>query len=129
MVNNSTTGLNFPGPIQPVGNIDGTGQTTVPAGGVLEANYIRQDGLIVNGRVFIRNILPPITTSNVKTLTLSCAQAQLQLQKNSLITQSDVGTWNGTAYSGVTGLIQTGRNGGSWDGPGLIGRTFPTPAG
>ncbi len=31
-----------------------------------------------------------------------------------------IGSWNGTAYSGLTGMIQTGRNGGSWNGPGIM---------
>jgi hypothetical protein len=31
-----------------------------------------------------------------------------------------VGSWNGSAYTGVTGLIQSGRNGGSWDGSGIV---------
>jgi hypothetical protein len=29
---------------------------------------------------------------------------------------SPVGTWNGSAYTGVSGLIQRGSNGGLWDG-------------
>jgi hypothetical protein len=29
---------------------------------------------------------------------------------------SPVGVWTGGAYNGITGLIQTGRNGGGWDG-------------
>ncbi len=120
VLNNSATGLNIPGPTQQqMGNIDGSGQTSVPTGGLLFANYIRQNTLTLNGRAVVRQNTTP-TTSNIKTLTLG-AQAQLALSNNKLITQSDIGSWNGTAYTGVTGLIQTGRNGGSWDGPGLVG--------
>ena len=32
----------------------------------------------------------------------------------------DPGAWNGTAYTGVSGLIASGRNGGSWNGTGII---------
>jgi hypothetical protein len=33
---------------------------------------------------------------------------------------SPIGTWTGTAYNGVTGMIERGRNGGSWNGTGGI---------
>ena len=28
---------------------------------------------------------------------------------------SPIGTWNGSAYTGITNLITTGRNGGNWN--------------
>jgi hypothetical protein len=31
-----------------------------------------------------------------------------------------VGTWNGSAYTGLTGLIASGRNGGAWNGSGIV---------
>jgi len=30
-----------------------------------------------------------------------------------------IGTWNGSAYTGITGLVATGRNGGAWNGTGI----------
>ncbi len=33
---------------------------------------------------------------------------------------SVLGSWNGSAYTGVTGNIASGRNGGSWNGSGLV---------
>jgi hypothetical protein len=33
---------------------------------------------------------------------------------------SPLGSWNGNAYTEITGLIQSGRNGGSWDGGGVM---------
>jgi hypothetical protein len=31
-----------------------------------------------------------------------------------------MGVWNGSAYTGVMGLLQSGSNGGAWDGSGLV---------
>jgi hypothetical protein len=33
---------------------------------------------------------------------------------------SPVGTWNGSTYDGITGLIRSGRNGGNWGGNGIV---------
>lgn len=33
--------------------------------------------------------------------------------------QSPIGTWNGSAYTGITGSIVQGRNGGNWNGNGI----------
>src|SRR5262249_32518246 len=45
---------------------------------------------------------------------------KLDLTDNDLVidftTVSPVGSWNGSAYSDITGLIATGRNGGGWNG-------------
>ncbi len=44
--------------------------------------------------------------------------AKLDLHDNNLIVRSAAaGAWNGTAYTGVTGLIQSACDNGSWDGP------------
>jgi hypothetical protein len=43
----------------------------------------------------------------------------IDLSDNKLITQSPIGSWNGSAYTDVTGLIAQGRNGGVWNGPGI----------
>ena len=37
-----------------------------------------------------------------------------------IVTGQSVGTWNGTDYTGVTGLIRSGRNGGGWTGGGIV---------
>ena len=50
----------------------------------------------------------------------------LDLNDNDLIidyaaTAADpIGTWTGSAYTGVTGYIVAGRNGGTWDGSGIV---------
>ena len=49
------------------------------------------------------------------------AAGKLDLKDNDLIVHyssvSPVGIWTGSNYDGVTGLVQSGRNGGAWDGP------------
>ena len=49
---------------------------------------------------------------------------KLDLADNDMIVDysavSPVGTWNGSVYTGVTGLVQTAFNKGPWDGPGGI---------
>jgi hypothetical protein len=54
------------------------------------------------------------------------ATARLDLKDNNLILDyadpdpSPLGTWNGSAYTGVAGLIASGRNGGNWSGSGIV---------
>src|SRR5205814_523089 len=57
-----------------------------------------------------------------KVAALSVANgAKLDLTDNKLITSSAGGTLGtGNTYSGVTGLIQSGRNGGGWGGSGIV---------
>ena len=46
---------------------------------------------------------------------------KIDLTDNKLVVAGgDVGTWDGSAYSGVTGLVQSGRGSGSWDGSGIV---------
>jgi hypothetical protein len=35
-------------------------------------------------------------------------------------TPGATGSWNGSVYTGLTGLIQSGRNGGNWAGAGIV---------
>jgi hypothetical protein len=50
--------------------------------------------------------------------------SKLDLKDNDLVVDytgaSPIGSWNGSAYTGVTGLIQSGRNGGAWNGSGIV---------
>ncbi len=45
-----------------------------------------------------------------QTLTIG-AGSKLDLADNKLVTQSGVGSWNGSAYTGITGLVASGRTG------------------
>ncbi len=48
----------------------------------------------------------------------------LDLANNDLVVDyadaSPIGVWNGSAYDGITRLIESGRNGGGWTGGGII---------
>lgn len=59
-------------------------------------------------------------TLKVSTLSIA-SSAKLDLADNKLIaTATPLGTWNGTAYTGITGLVQRGYNSGAWNGGGII---------
>jgi hypothetical protein len=59
-------------------------------------------------------------TSKIDTLSIDPG-AKVDLRNNHLvITTTPIGIWNGSNYTGVQGMIQSGRNGGSWDGSGLL---------
>jgi len=51
--------------------------------------------------------------------------ASLDLRDNKLIVHTPPGSWNGSAYTGVAGMIRTGRNGGAWNGMGGIVTSDP----
>jgi hypothetical protein len=59
----------------------------------------------------------------VKSISLG-ANARLDLANNDFVVDyssvSPVGTWTGSLYDGVTGLIAAGRNGGDWSGKGIV---------
>src|SRR5439155_17991068 len=53
----------------------------------------------------------------INTNALSVTTGKLDLQDNDLIVRSGtIGTWGGSTYSGILGLVKTGRNGGLWNG-------------
>jgi autotransporter-associated beta strand protein len=56
---------------------------------------------------------------NVPAVTIG-ANARIDLKNNKLFTASPIGTWNGTAYTGVQGDVQRAYDFGSWDLPGLM---------
>jgi hypothetical protein len=66
-------------------------------------------------------------TLNVRSLTVSLAAGtKLDLSDNKLITSGAVGLYTGGHYTGITGLIESGRNGGGWGGSGIV--TSQNPA-
>jgi hypothetical protein len=59
-----------------------------------------------------------------RSLDVSADGATLDLNDNALIVDYDlaspIGSFNGSAYTGITGHTVSGRNGGSWNGDGII---------
>src|SRR5437764_15377083 len=60
----------------------------------------------------------PGGTSRVPSLAVGAGR--FDLRDNKLITQEPVGTWGGSNYGNITGLIASGRNGGGWGGSGIV---------
>jgi autotransporter-associated beta strand protein len=96
-------------------DIVGAADSVIAKGGtgLLSIKNVRSGGLaLVAGTL---KILPSggaaSGVSNVRTLTLP-AGTKLDLTDNKLITAAAIGSWNGSAYTGVSGLTQSGRNGG-----------------
>jgi T5SS/PEP-CTERM-associated repeat protein len=47
--------------------------------------------------------------------------SKIDISDNRMILKTQpVGTWNGTTYTDVSGLIRSGRNGGNWSGGGIV---------
>jgi hypothetical protein len=67
-------------------------------------------------------IAPDGSAAGVSTITALAvaAGARLDLSNNKVITASAIGSWNGNSYTGITGLIQSGRDGGGWGGSGIV---------
>ncbi len=102
-------------------SLSASGVTLTKQGsGTLEVASLTADGVNINagklrftpsGGTSALNQLGQINISN---------GGALDLGDNKLITATSVGQWNGTAYDGVTGMIQSGRNGGTWTGSGIV---------
>jgi autotransporter-associated beta strand protein len=110
------------GTLRLTGNNSYTGATTVSGG-----KLVLDQSLTSSSSVSITNTNVSIILSAaggnhvIKTGAVSIA-GRLDLTDNKLITTSAVGsvTAPGTTYSGVSGLIQSGRNGGNWSGNGIV---------
>jgi hypothetical protein len=107
--------LNVSAGTHAVGAIDGAGSTTVAPAATLSSDRVRQAELAVNGAMTIRAGSASASTS-IATALSGLSSGKLDLTDGKMITRSDVGSWNSTNYSGLTGAIKTGRNGGAWNG-------------
>jgi hypothetical protein len=90
-------------------------------GGTFQTNRVRGNGLTVSaGTVQMLPDTSAAGVSRVNILTLAPG-ASLDLSANKLITTvTPVGSWNGSAYTDITGLIASGRNTGGWGGSGIV---------
>jgi hypothetical protein len=103
------------------GTITGAGGLSKVGSGMLSLRNTRIDNLSINGGTV--RILPdsgsPSSTSRLNFLNIA-AGCKLDLGEGKLIAQFEpVGTASGGVYTGLTGKIQSGRNGNSlplWDG-------------
>jgi autotransporter-associated beta strand protein len=101
------------------------GDTTVNAGTLrLDGRDLTQSSALnVTGGKF--ELVTPFDDNGIiKTPAVSVTGGgKIDLQDNKLITASPLGTWNGSAYTGVSGLVDAGRGNASnaqWDGSGIV---------
>jgi hypothetical protein len=75
--------------------------------------------LTVNGTASV-----PANGGRALVATSLTVSGKLDIADNDLVidysTLSPVGVWTGSAYDGVSGMIASGRNGGAWDGSGIV---------
>ena len=115
--------LTISGPLT-VFSSDGNPITLAKSGnGTAVVNNVRVTGsLNVNGGTL--KVAPNGTasaTSRVPGPVTIAAGSKLDLTNNKLISHSTpTGTWNGAAYTGITGLVASGYNGGTNDGSGIV---------
>jgi hypothetical protein len=100
--------------IKNVGSISGSGNTNVDNGVTLFADAVRQSSLLDNGQVRIRPNGGAAGASKVDHLVVN--GGILDVTNNNVILSDTVGSRFGTSYTGITGLIAQGRNGGTWNG-------------
>src|SRR5207245_1112982 len=90
--------------------------------GAAEVKNIRAASLAVNeGELRVLNSGSTTGVSNVSSLTVA-AGAKLNLTNNAAVVNytgsSPLGSWNGSAYTGLIGNVQSGYNNGTWTGNG-----------
>jgi hypothetical protein len=95
----------------------GASVTLTKAGaGTLLVKNVRSSGLTVSGGL-VRMTADSSSAGVSRVDALAIASgARLDLGANKLVTQSAAGTWNGSAYTGVTSLVASGRGSGTWNG-------------
>jgi hypothetical protein len=108
-------------------NVTSNNNSLLKAGaGTLQLNIARFNNLdIVGGKVKIAQSANTLSTvSKINGLNLNTANSTLDLTNNDMVVNytgsSPLGTWNGSAYTGLIGAIRSGRNGGAWNGLGII---------
>ena len=94
---------------------------TKAGAGVLAVNNVRAGSLTVNaGQVRVQANGSATGVSTVASVSVGAGSA-LDVTNNKLIvtTAGSTGSWTGTAYTGVAGMVAAGRNGGAWNGSGI----------
>jgi hypothetical protein len=91
--------------------------------GVAEVNVLRAPSVSITGGTL--RVTPSGAASAVSVIPAISiiGTGKLDLADNKLVTEEPVGTWNGSSYSGVAGLVDAGRGGvgnALWDGLGII---------
>ncbi len=104
------------------GNVSGAAGAMMKIGdGTLTVNRIRSDGFTVAAGVVKLKVDGSNNAASTFNALLFSDPGRMDVTNNKVIVRSTpVGTWNGTAYTDLTGAIAEGRNQGAWDGIGGI---------
>ncbi len=96
-------------------------RAVVASNAVLNVSQLPDPVLVVNGKAMVKPTSAGGAGVNKLTSLAIGAGGQLDLADNKLIvTSTPLGSWNGSAYTGITGLIQSGYASGAWNGSGII---------
>ena len=116
--NLGTINVNSPANVAFNAGVAGPGTINVAAGASMSTVVVASGTLNVNGAL---TVAPGWPVANVAGVLSVGAGGRIDLNDNKLVVLSGtLGSFNGTAYTGVTGLIATGYNGGAWDGNGIV---------
>jgi hypothetical protein len=102
--------------------LDSPGDSVVESPAQVTTGYVRERSLDVRGAMTIVQNGTAGGTSRVSAITVGNG-GRLDLTDNKLIVAGaagDLGTFNGSTYSGLTGQIASAYNFSSWDGPGIL---------
>jgi autotransporter-associated beta strand protein len=99
-----------------------TGNTTVINGKLVLGQSLTTSPLITLQNSAVVELSPTGNgTSVLQTVGIVLgASNKIDVQNNKLVTADPVGSWNGSTYTDVAGLIRSGRNGGGWTGSGIV---------
>jgi len=122
VTNNSTFDASGSGVATVGGGIGGTGSMTVADTAAVNAASVRQASLTMTGGTVKIADTGNGTAAGVSRLTSYAlsGDARFDLRDNKLVTDKAIGTFDGTAYTGVHGDVQRAYNFGAWDQPGLM---------
>lgn len=120
---NSYTTFNIAGgsTLSLTAQLSGSGTIAKSGAGTLRLTNARSSTVnITGGEIEIIAAGTNAGASKITNLSLTNG-GKLDLQNNALVlVNTTAGTWNGSGYTGVTGMVAAGRNAGNWDGSGIV---------
>jgi hypothetical protein len=124
LADDTTVAISSPGDTLTINDLQTTTRTLTKSGpGTLAVNRVRAGAFSVNaGTVRVLPNRTALARSIIGSLAIADG-ATLDLSDNKFVVTGGAGTvgaWTGSNYTGLTGLVVSGRNGGDWSGDGII---------